>query len=215
MIKAVIFDLDGTTLNTIDDIHNSLDIVLKKYNIEPTTFEKVRTALGTGSRNLVKKHLSTQVDEETVNKIADEYVETYGKYCNVYTRPYEGIYELLIELQSKGIALAVNSNKPDKLCKELMSAHFPKIKFKEIIGARKGVPIKPDPFSTNEIIQVLSVDKKEILYVGDSESDIATAKNAGLKSVGCLWGFRDLKTLTEAKADIIISSPKELLNYLN
>lgn len=215
MIKAVIFDLDGTILNTINDIQNSLNIVLKKHNIEPTTLENVRLALGTGSKNLVKKHLSSQTSEDTIDRITEEYIDTYTKNFNIYTKPYDGVCELLLELQNRKIELAVNSNKPDSLCKKLTSTHFSKIKFKSIIGSRKGVPIKPNPFSTNEIIKNFGFDKKEILYVGDSESDIATAKNAGLKSIGCLWGFRDLKTLKEAGADIIISSPKELLNYLD
>lgn len=215
MIKAVIFDLDGTTLNTIDDIQNSLNIVLNKHNIESTTHEKVRLALGMGSKYLVKKHLPESLNDRILNKITDEYIETYKKYYNIKTKPYDGIYKLLEELQNKEKILAINSNKPDELCKKLIIDHFPKINFKFIIGSREDIPNKPDPYSVNEIIEKINIDRKEVLYVGDSENDILTAKNAGIKSVGCLWGFRDLKTLVETNADYIISSPKELLEYID
>ena len=113
-----------------------------------------------------------------------------------------------------GIILAINSNKPDKITKNLISQHFPGNNFISIIGSREGIPNKPDPYSANEIVKLMGLNKDEVLYVGDSESDIKTAKNAGLKSVGCLWGFRDIEVLTEAQTDIIIKEPKELLNYL-
>lgn len=215
MIKGLIFDLDGTTLNTLNDIQNSLNIVLKKHNIKPVDYEKVRLSLGRGSRNLIKDQLPKETDDKYIDDLTNKYIEEYSKNYNVQTKPYNGIYDLLMELQNKGYILAVNSNKPNEFCKNLMEYHFPKIKFKTIIGARSGIPYKPDPYSANEIIELMGLKKEEVLYVGDSENDIKTAKNAKIKATGCTWGFRDLKTLKDAGADYIISTPKELLDYLN
>ena len=215
MIKAVIFDLDGTTLNTIEDLQNSMNIILRRYKMEETTREKMISYLGRGARNLIKDHFSKQTSEETIDKIASEFVEVYSSNYNVYTKPYDGIYELLIELQRQGIIIAVNSNKPNAFCEKLMSSHFPKIKFEIIIGQRKGIPIKPDPYSLNEIIEKLNINKNEVIYIGDSESDVMTAKNAGVQIIGCAWGFRGFEALKQAGADIVISSPKELLEYID
>lgn len=215
MIKGLIFDLDGTTLDTLEDIKKSLNIILEKNNIMPVDREKVRLSLGRGSRNLIKDQLPKNTNDNYIDDLTNQYLEIYSKNYNVLTKPYNGIYDLLIELQNKGYILAVNSNKPNEFCKNLMEYHFPKIKFISIIGARPGISYKPDPYSANEIVEKMGFKKEEVLYVGDSENDVLTAKNANLKAVGCLWGFRDLKTLEKAGADIIISEPKELLNYLN
>ena len=214
MIKGVIFDLDGTTLSTLYDIQGSLNIVLKNHGYKEKEYDEVRLAIGRGSRNLVKDSLPENTSDEIIDELLDEYIKTYGVHYDVDTKPYDGIQELLNELQSRGIILAVNSNKPDEYTKNLMKAHYPGNKFIAVIGARPNIPYKPDPYSANEIVNLMGFDKSEILYVGDSDSDVKTAKNAGLKCVGCLWGFRDLQTLTDAGVDYIISKPEELLNYL-
>ena len=214
MIKGIIFDVDGTTLSTLYDIQGSLNIVLKRHKYNTQDYDGVRLKIGHGSRNLVKYCLPEDVDDSEIDKLTNEYLEIYGLNYNVKTKPYEGIKELLEELEKRNIKLAINSNKPDEYCKNLIKYHFPGNNFVTIIGSREGVPNKPDPYSANEIVELMNLDKSEVLYVGDSDSDVNTAKNAGLKVVGCLWGFRDLKTLQDAGADIIIKNPKELLNYL-
>lgn len=214
MIKGIIFDLDGTTLSTLYDIQGSVNIVLKKHGYPERNYDEVRLAIGKGSRNLIKECLPLNTPDETIDSLLDEYIETYGHHYDVETKPYEGIQELLNELEAKGIILAINSNKPNEYTNNLIKSHYPGNKFIDIIGAREGIPYKPDPYSANEIVEKMGFNKNEVLYVGDSDSDVKTAKNAGLKCVGCLWGFRDLKTLTDAGADYIISKPKELLNYL-
>ena len=214
MIKGIIFDVDGTTLSTLYDIQESLNIVLEKAGYATQSYDDVRLHLGRGSRNLVKDALPKNSSEEEIDDITNKYIQTYGLRYNIKTKPYEGIKELFDELESRKILLAINSNKPDEYTKNLINKHFPKNKFVAVIGSRANIPNKPDPYSADEIVEKMRLDKSEVLYVGDSESDVKTAKNAKLKVVGCLWGFRDLQTLTEAGADIIIKEPKELLNYL-
>lgn len=214
MIKGVIFDLDGTTLSTLYDIQGSLNIALKQRGYPEKSYDEVRLNIGKGAGYLVKKSLPEGVDDQTADKIVDEYLDVYKHHYNVDTKPYKGIQELLNELEKRGIIIAVNSNKPDEYTKDLIKMHYPGNNFIAVIGARKGIPYKPDPYTANEIVNMMGLEKNEVLYVGDSDNDINTAKNAGLKSVGCLWGFRDLKTLTDAKADIILSHPLELLDYL-
>lgn len=215
MIKGIIFDVDGTTLSTLYDIQEALNITLEKHGFKSQSYEEVRLHIGRGSRNLIKDSLLKDSCEELINLIEKEYLDNYRERYNVQTKPYEGIQELLDKLQNKGILLAINSNKPDEFTKNLIKYHFPGNIFIAVIGSRTGVPNKPDPFSANEIVEKMGLEKNEILYVGDSDSDVKTAKNAGLKVVGCLWGFRDYKNLSEAGADIIIKEPKELLNYLD
>ena len=215
MIKGIIFDVDGTTLSTLCDIREALNITLENHKFELQSYEDVRLHIGRGSKNLIKDSLPQNVSKEVIDLIEKEYLGKYREHYNVKTKPYDGIKELLDELQNKDILLAINSNKPDEFTKNLMKYHFPGINFIAVIGSRIGIPNKPDPFSANEIVEKMGLDRNEILYVGDSDSDVKTAKNAGLKVVGCLWGFRDYKNLSEAGADIIISEPKELLNYLD
>ena len=128
---------------------------------------------------------------------------------------YEGMYELVKSLQEKGIRLAVNSNKPDDMTKKLIYKCYPDVDFTAVYGAREGVPNKPDPSTANEIAEMMGLKNEEIMYVGDSDVDIRTAKNANMVSCGCLWGYRDLKNLEDAGADHIVSKPEEIARYLN
>lgn len=214
MIKGIILDVDGTILETLSDIKASLNIVLNEYGFESRDYDQVRLAIGKGSKKLVEASLPEGVDSELVEEIADKYLKVYGTHYNIETKPYDGIKELLNELENKGIILGVNTNKPDAYAKDLIAKHFPGNKFIEIYGAVPGVPNKPDPTSSNELVKKMGFKKEEVLYIGDSESDVMTAKNAGLKCIGCLWGFRDLDTLTKAGADYIVKNPKEILDIL-
>lgn len=214
MIKGVILDVDGTILETLSDIKESLNIVLKEYGFEPRNYDEVRLAIGRGTKKLVESSLPEGVDPKLVDELTDKYTKVYGTHYAVETKPYKGIKELLNNLEQKGIMLGVNTNKPDAFAKDLINIHFPGNKFVAIIGSRPNIPNKPDPTSSNEIVELMGFNKDEILYIGDSESDVKTAKNANLKCIGCLWGFRDLKTLQEAGADYIVKDPKEILDIV-
>lgn len=214
MIKGLILDVDGTLLETLSDIKASLNIVLNEYGFKSKSYDEVRLAIGKGSRKLIEASLPEGVDLKLVDEIAEKYLEVYGKHYAIETKPYAGINEVLNELNKKGIVLGVNTNKPDAYAKDLIKIHFPGNKFIAVLGSRPNVPNKPDPTASNELVEMMGFNKDEVMYVGDSESDVKTAKNAGLKCIGCLWGFRDFETLTNAGADYIIKEPKEILNIV-
>lgn len=214
MIKGIIFDLDGTTISTLEDIRDALNRTLDKYGYPIKTLDEVRRTVGKGSLKLIKDSMMSDVPDDTIEQLLAEYIETYGKNFNVKSKPYEGIPELLKTLQSKGIMMAINSNKPDSITKMLIEESFPDISFIAVTGQQNDIPRKPDPTTANIIIDKMGLDKNEVLYVGDSETDIETAKNAHLVSIGCLWGFRDYETLEKSGADHIIAKPEQLLDYL-
>ena len=215
MIKGIIFDLDGTTLYTLIDLRNALNYSLKHFNLPERSLDEVRLGVGTGFRNLIKYSVPSKTDEQTKIEIGDLYLKTYSENYDIETRPYSNIPTLLKILQNKGIKLAINSNKSNLNTNKLINKHFPDINFIAVFGAREGVKNKPDPESANEIIKLMDLNKDEVLYVGDSETDIQTGKNASVKTVGCLWGYRDLNTLKKINADYIIKDPLDLLNYLD
>ena len=214
MIKGVIFDLDGTTVSTLEDIQDSLNYVLTKYNYPLRNYDEVRLGVGNGSRNLIRSSLPENSEEKIIETILKEYIERYSNNYLIKSKAYQGINEVLQKLNSLDCLVAINSNKPDKITKAMIQKVFPDVDFIEIIGQIDGQPRKPDPFATNKIIEKMKLRKEEVIYVGDSETDIQTAKNADLKSIGCLWGFRDYETLTKAQADYIISKPEEILQII-
>ena len=215
MIKGVIFDLDGTTLYTLPDLHRSVNLTMEHFGFPLRTAEDVKMGVGNGFQKLINRIVPEGTTEEKKREVGIYYRDTYRENCCIETVPYEGMNEVLKTLQEKGIQLAINSNKSDNTTKILISRCFPDIVFTEVMGAREGVPRKPDPTGVLQILDLMQISREEALYVGDSDTDMLTAKNAGIKAVGCLWGYRDLKTLQESGADILLSRPEELLEHLN
>ncbi|MBO4888674.1 MAG: HAD family hydrolase [Firmicutes bacterium] len=215
MIKGVIFDLDGTTLYTLPDLHHSVNLAMEHFGFPLKTAEEVKAGVGNGFQKLIDAIVPEGTDEAKRKEVGIYYRDTYRENCCIETVPYEGMNEVLKTLQEKGIQLAINSNKSDNTTKILISRCFPDIRFTEVMGAREGVPRKPDPTGVLQILDLMQISREEALYVGDSDTDMLTAKNAGIKAVGCLWGYRDLKTLQENGADILLSRPEELLEHLN
>lgn len=214
MIKGVIFDLDGTLLNTLYDIRNCANICLKQFSMPTKTYDEIRLAVGKGSAVLIKNIVPENTPSQIVEKVIDAYFKTYSQNFAIDTVAYEGISELLEKLQNDGIQMAVNSNKGDNLSKELIKKFFPNINFVEVFGRRDNVALKPNPQAANEIIELMNLQKEEVIYVGDSETDMKTANNAKLFAVGCLWGFRDRETLTESNASIIVEKPEEIYDLV-
>ena len=214
MVKGIIFDLDGTTLNTLLDMVECINMTMRDYGFPEKTYDEVRLGVGRGYRVLVKSCLPKGSDDKLIDEATEVYKGYYAKYCAIKTKPYDGVRETLVKLQEKGIKLAVNSNKGDDLTKELTLKNFPEINFVDIIGSRKDIPNKPDPYSANEIIEKMGLDKNEVMYVGDSESDILTGHNAGLKVIGCAYGFRDAEVLTDNGTDYLVDNALEILDII-
>lgn len=213
MIKGIIFDLDGTTIDTLNELYISINQTLKNYGYPTKTKDEVRLGVGRGFRKLVETVVPEKLSEEKMAEIGRDYQESYTQNY-LKSTVYPEMPELLRKLQDRGILLAVNSNKSDRFTKALIAKNYPDIRFTAVYGRREGVPLKPDPTTAKEIADLMGLKTEEVLYVGDSDVDMRTGINAGMKTAGCLWGFRDRKTLTEAGADFILEKPEDLLKLL-
>ena len=214
MIKGMIFDLDGTTIYTLDDIADSFNTALKEFGFPERSKEDVRMGVGQGFRMLVNNLVPKDISDELKEKVANFYKQVYAQNYWKKTKAYDGMYETVKELQNKGIKLAVNSNKSDEFTKDLIARNFPGIEFVAVYGSREGVPHKPDPQAANEIAKLMDLASEEIAYVGDSDIDMKTGRNAGMKTVGCLWGYRDKDNLLNGGADELIERPEQLLDII-
>lgn len=212
-IEAVIFDLDGTLLNTLYDLTDSVNWALEKYGQPTRSIEEVRAFVGNGLRNLMRRAVPNGEENPVFEDLFEFFREYYKSHCNIKTAPYEGIMELMKELKGRGIQMAIVSNKIDAGVKELNAIHF--AEYVDVaLGEREGIERKPAPDSVNEAIRLLGVNKENTVYVGDSDVDIQTAKNAEIRCVSVSWGFRDEAFLMEHGAGIMIDRPLELLEYL-
>jgi phosphoglycolate phosphatase len=214
--KAVIFDLDGTLLDTLEDLADSLNRVLQDRGLPTHALEAFRYFVGSGAAKLVSRALppERQNDELCADCLA-AFRREYQQNWNVKTRPYKGVSEMLDGLTAKDIAMAVLTNKPQHFAELCMQAFFSDWRFAMILGQRDGVPMKPDPAGTQEVVQCLAIPTQEILYLGDSDVDMKTALNANLLPVGATWGFRSEEELREAGAVEIITQPTELLKLVD
>ena len=215
MIKGVIFDLDGTTIYTIEDLGDSVNMALKEFGFPDKTYEEVTAVIGRGSKKLIEDVVPEGTSVKIQEKLLKRYLEIYKENLDVKSVAYEGMVELVRTLQEKGIKVAVNSNKPDEMTKKLIYKCYPDVDFVAVYGSRPDVPNKPDPATANEIADLMGLKNEEIMYIGDSDVDIRTAKNAHMVSCGCLWGYRDLQNLLNAGADHIVSKPEEILRCLD
>ena len=216
MYKACIFDLDGTLTNTLESMTYSVNLTLEEMGLSKITKDQCRLFVGNGARVLMEKSLKA-VGDTDASRI-EEGMEIYGRIfdrnCTYHVTPYEGIPEMLKALKDKGIHLAVLSNKPDRQTVKVVKAIFGEELFDYAQGQKEGIRRKPEPDGVWYLMEQMHVSKEECLYIGDSEVDAATGRNAGLKTIGVLWGFRDRKTLETAGADDLIDRPDELLQFV-
>jgi phosphoglycolate phosphatase len=209
--KAAIFDLDGTLLDTLRDLGESTNRVLESMGFPQHPLSAYNTFVGNGLEKLVTRSLpKDQRSEENIQLAMDSFTQDYGNNWAVHTCMYEGIEEMLNLLEKTGLPLCILSNKPDKFTQLCVQTLLPNWNFKIIYGVRENVPKKPSPEAVYEIAEILDLDVTNILFIGDSSVDMMTAKNAGMDSVGVLWGFREEKELRDNGANFIISHPKEL-----
>lgn len=207
--NAVIFDLDGTTLATLDDLAISVNTALRKNNLPQRSFEEIRQFVGNGIRNLIERSVPDNTDKSVTDRVHKDFTEYYKEHCTDNTRPYDGIPEMLEKLKKRGIKLAVLSNKADYAVQELCEKYF-KGCFDAVAGEILGIPKKPAPDGVYAILKKMGAELKSTVYVGDSEVDIITAKNSDMDCVAVDWGFRDRQVLVDSGAKVIVSDPEEL-----
>lgn len=214
--KLVVFDLDGTLVNSLMDLAIAVNFGLKKAGLNTHDVEKYKTFVGNGREKLIERAMGNAYENESLREIVKTSFDSYyAVHCNDNTDSYEGCEKLLSDLKESGIKTAVLSNKPDEFVERILKKIYPNHKFDIAWGKKSEYKTKPDPDALFAIIKQLNVKKENCLYIGDSNVDIFTAQNAGVDMLGVDWGFRERKELFEAGADNIVSSAEEILEYIN
>ena len=215
MKKLVIFDLDGTLLNTIEDLGNAANYALSMNGYPTHSLASYPFFVGNGVRNLIRKALP---DDARTDSIIDSLLKDFKEYYNEHntdcTKPYDGIVELLRKLQDNGVKMAVASNKYQQATEKIIASYFGDIDFVAVYGQRDGVNVKPDPSVVFSILADAKVPKSDVLYVGDSGVDMETARRACVDSVGVTWGFRSEKELNEYHADRIVNKVSDIFDIV-
>lgn len=209
MKSLVIFDLDGTLLNTISDLGNACNYALEKMGFSKHPIAVYNYMVGNGVRKLIER-AEPDADPAMVEVLLGHFREYYDAHCTDETRPYPGIPELLYSLSAKGIRVAVASNKYQAAVERIIAHYFPDIRFAAVMGQVEDRPVKPDPSVVFAVLNASPAPKSEVLFVGDSAVDIETARRACVDSAGVTWGFRPTSELRRAFADNIVSEPEEI-----
>lgn len=213
MLKAVIFDLDGTLLYTLQDLADAVNAGLKAADMPPRTLEEVRNFVGNGVRKLMIRAVPGGEENPRFDMIMGAFKSYYEKHCMDNTAPYDGVPELLKQLKKAGIKTAVASNKLNSAVEVLCNDFFPGL-IDTALGDREGQKRKPEPDMLYSAMEILNVNRDEVIYVGDSDVDIVTAKNAGVECISVGWGFRDKEFLIQSGAKIIVNTTKELEQWI-
>lgn len=214
--KAILFDLDGTLLDTLEDLGNAANRVLERHGFPTHTTHNYRYFVGEGASALMKRALpEDKREDDTINFYVRAFREEYGQRWNLKTRPYDGVAEMLDALTARGLRMAVLSNKPDEFTKRCVAEFLPKWNFEVVMGQRDPMPLKPDPAGAREIAGCLNVAPAQFLYLGDTAIDMKTAVAAGMYPVGALWGFRTERELLENGARTLIKRPQDILGLLH
>ncbi|MCL1981235.1 MAG: HAD-IA family hydrolase [Proteobacteria bacterium] len=210
--NAVLFDLDGTLLDTLDDLAAAANQALILQGLPPHPIDAYRHLVGDGLRTLVDRMLPVdRRDPATVSALVAAFTETYARTWHHRSAPYPGIKDLLDQLAARGVRMSILSNKPDAFTRLCVQQLLPHWHFEPLFGQREGVPKKPDPAAALEIARLLQLDPSRILYVGDSGVDMRTARGAGMDAAGVLWGFRDQAELIRTGAIHLVARPSDLL----
>jgi phosphoglycolate phosphatase len=213
--KAILFDLDGTLLDTLDDLADASNETLQELGFPAHPVDSYRYFVGDGVDNLMRRALpEDNRDEDSVRRAVELQMINYGKRWDAKTRPYDGIMKMLSQLHTRQVRMAILSNKPDEFTKLCVTQLLPVHLFDIVIGARDGVPRKPNPAAAVEIAGRLGILPADFLYLGDTNTDMQTAVSAGMTAVGALWGFREAEELRAAGARHLIETPEALLDLL-
>lgn len=216
MIHTILFDLDGTLLNTIDDLADAANWVCAQNGWPQHTVAEYKYMVGNGIPKLVERF--SPAEARTPDRLAEtlaQFTARYDAHKEDKTAPYPGIPALLEDLKDEGIQTAVFSNKADALCGKIIEHYFGPGAFSAVRGSRPGVPTKPDPTGLWDLMRQLNADPATTLFVGDSDVDILTGHNAGLPAMGAVWGFRGAGELTAAGAEALAFRPGDILDYIN
>ncbi|MBR1420778.1 MAG: HAD-IA family hydrolase [Selenomonadaceae bacterium] len=213
--RAAIFDLDGTLINSLEDLADSVNDMLNHFGFPTRSLEETRIAVGNGSRLLIKRSLPPDSSDELIDDALKFYKICYESRLTNKTRPYDGILEMLQKLRDKKIPLGICTNKHHEAAVEIVEKLFPQSTFDSILGDQKNLPRKPDPKKVLMIAEKFGVDPAEVAYFGDSSVDMETAINAGFLPIGVTWGFRDESELVNSGANIVLNHPLELFDRVN
>ena len=211
--KLVLFDLDGTLLNTIADLSEAVNHALKLRDLPQHPLEEVTKMVGHGVRNLITQALPAELRDDTamVDAVLADFTDYYFAHIDVYIQPYPGIPELITTLHRNGVLLAVASNKFQAGTEYLIKTFFPSIPFVAVLGNRPGFPLKPDPEIVGEVLRKAGVKKEEAVMVGDSPTDMRTAANGGIKGIAVGWGYRNMKDIPGLT---VVDSAEELYKVI-
>ncbi len=212
-IKLAVFDLDGTVLNTLEDLYLAVNYALRLSGFPERSKAEVRSFVGNGIKRLVELSVPENTDEQNINRVLCDFNGYYAAHCADNTKPYDGITDVLSALKKSGIKTAVVSNKADYAVQALCKKYFDSL-FDFAVGEREGISRKPAPDSVNEALRVLCTEKENAVYIGDSEVDIKTAQNAGMSCICVSWGFRSREKLALSGATLIVDEVSQLINEL-
>lgn len=210
---TVIFDLDGTILDTLDDLRDSVNFALKNNNLPCRSTEEIRAFVGNGIRLLIERAVPQNTEKAVVDKCFDDFKAHYKNNSANLTKPYDGIIEVLNQLKNNGVKLAVVSNKADFAVQTLVKKYFKGI-FDFSVGEKEGIRRKPFPDSVFNAMEYLGADKNTTVYVGDSEVDVETAFNSGIPCIAVAWGFRDKAVLENLNPEYIVEIPKQIIEII-
>lgn len=212
MKRLVIFDLDGTLLNTIADLGESVNYALKEMGYPTHSIKSYPNMVGNGVKKLIERALPPEAaNPQIVDRLLSHFKKYYDEHCCDFTEPYPGIPEMLAKLSESGIDLAVTSNKYQAAVTKIINHYFPDANWKAVLGNNPGVPVKPDPSVVFQALLLCPTPKSDVLYVGDSGIDMETARRACVESVGVTWGFRSETELRRSLADHIVHDPDEII----
>lgn len=209
----VIFDMDGTILNTLDDINNAVNAALSKYGYPLKTIDETRKNVGNGLRKTLERSFAKMPQESEFEEILKDMLEYYSDHSADNTRPYDGINELIADIREAGYLTAVISNKKDSAVQDLCEEYFKNL-FVESIGERQGQKLKPAPDAIYDLTKRLNISLSRTIYIGDSDVDLATAANANIDCIAVTWGFRDEEFLVKNGAKIIAHNPDDVRRIL-